>query len=104
LNIFILALIFNNFLNSSDIPSNTVVVLFILADTLTLIGTISIAVVVFSVHMHIMKERKIDLQVIKSMRYERVAIMASVGLILLGYVIQLFAYAESAKIGLWSFI
>ncbi len=55
--------------------------LFIIASTLDFIGSLVIALIVLSVHMHILKERKIDADVLRSMKKERVLVYGGILLI-----------------------
>lgn len=52
-------------------------------------GAILIAYVVFSVHQHIAKERKIDTDVLDSMKTEKAYMLCGVGLIVLSFLIEI---------------
>lgn len=62
---------------------------FIVSATLTVIGEILIATVILSVHQHIMKERQIDMDVVRSMVKERISVMFGLSFIVAGYVIEM---------------
>ena len=51
-----------------------------------------LGVTVISVHLKIVKEQKIDSMVLKEMRRERNLAFAAIGLIVLGYVLELMFY------------
>ncbi|PIR38370.1 MAG: hypothetical protein COV34_02060 [Candidatus Zambryskibacteria bacterium CG10_big_fil_rev_8_21_14_0_10_42_12] len=52
------------------------------------IGAILIAFVVYSVHQHIVKERKIDEDVLTSMKTERVYMVAGILLIIFSFILE----------------
>ena len=57
--------------------------------TLDLIGTVMIAYTVLSVHYRVRKEHKIDEVVFKHMRREQAAGIIGIGLIIIGFLLQL---------------
>lgn len=61
----------------------------ILGLTLELVGTILIAFMALKVHHHVLKEHKIDEDVFKEMRYEQVLGVLGIGLLIIGFLIQL---------------
>ena len=67
--------------------------LFILASTLRVIGDVLIVMTLFSVHSHIMRERKIDADVLAFMGRERHYIIVGLVAILVGYIIELYAHS-----------
>ncbi|MCK5059987.1 MAG: hypothetical protein KAR00_02480 [Candidatus Pacebacteria bacterium] len=66
--------------------------LLVMAATLRTIGEIIAIGMLISVHTHIIKERKIDLDVLLSMQREKAYLVAGLASILTGYVIELIAY------------
>ncbi len=65
--------------------------IYLLANTCTLVGDVLIAWVVFNVHMHIVKHHKIDDYVLQSMKKERSITAAGITLVVLGYVLEIVA-------------
>ena len=63
--------------------------LLFIAGVLDVIGVVLIATVVFRVHGHVLKERKIDDDVLTSMKRERGYVLVGVALIILGYLLEL---------------
>lgn len=63
-------------------------ILLIVAALCDVSGGILIAYVVFSVHQHIAKERRIDADVLNSMRTERMYVLFGIGLIVLSFLIE----------------
>ncbi|PIQ92273.1 MAG: hypothetical protein COV70_00910 [Parcubacteria group bacterium CG11_big_fil_rev_8_21_14_0_20_39_22] len=59
-----------------------------IAITFSIIGHIVIALVVFSVHSHVLKERKIDDDVLTSMKRERIYVIVGTVFILTGYILE----------------
>ena len=57
--------------------------------TFEFIGTILIAISVFKVHTNVMRERKIDKNIIEEIRKERYLTLVGIILIILGYLLQL---------------
>lgn len=51
-------------------------------------GGILIAYVVFSVHQHIAKERRIDMDVLNSMKTEKIYMVCGISLIILSFLIE----------------
>lgn len=58
--------------------------------SLSTIGDLIIAYVALSVHKHILKERKIDMDVLAYMKKERVIGYIGIALILIGYLLEIF--------------
>jgi len=56
--------------------------------TLTTAGEVMLAYMVVSVHDHIRKERKIDEDVLNYLGKERYVVYVAVGMIILGYFLQ----------------
>ena len=69
---------------------NPATFLAIAAPTIETIGTILIALVVLSVHMHIATERKIDEVVIKNLRREKMYIIVGLILVVVGYGLEIY--------------
>ncbi|MDP3996617.1 MAG: hypothetical protein Q8P86_02920 [bacterium] len=65
--------------------------LFLIASTMKVVGDVMIALVVFSVHMHIMKEKSIDANVVRYMKRERMYVVIGITLIVGGYVLEIMA-------------
>lgn len=57
--------------------------------TFDVIGTVLIGITVLLVHRHVMKEHKIDKDVLKEMRYEQAIGVSGIALIITGYFIQI---------------
>jgi len=57
--------------------------------TLDTLGEILLGVTVLKVHFHVIKEHKIDTDVLKEMRLEQVLGILAVILIIVGYLLQL---------------
>lgn len=58
-------------------------------EVLSILGEVIIALVVFDVHRHVLKEKRIDADVLRTIRQERV--YAAIGIILLvvGFVLRM---------------
>lgn len=54
----------------------------------TALGEILVAYMVVSVHHRVMKEHKIDASVFRSMRREQIIVSIGVGLIILGFILN----------------
>lgn len=59
-----------------------------LGEAMELIGALIIAYIVLSVHMHILKERSIDADVLSSMKKERVYVYFGIALLVIGFIIE----------------
>lgn len=59
--------------------------------TLELIGTLLIAITVYRVHHHVLKEHKIDQYVLRQMKREQVMTIMGIGLIVAGFIAQISA-------------
>lgn len=56
--------------------------------TCNVIGTVILGVTVISVHSHIIKERRIDRDVLRQMRRERLLGLTAIILIVTGYILE----------------
>jgi hypothetical protein len=72
--------------------------LLLLGLTIGTIGKIILGVAVLRVHVHIIKERKIDPVVLKSMKTEQVATLFGLVLIVIGYLLEVYFYAGSTNL------
>lgn len=63
---------------------------FIIGSTFDVIGKILIGITVLFVHKHVIKEHKIDKDVIKQMRKEQIFGIIGIILIIIGYLIHIF--------------
>lgn len=72
---------------------------FFVGTTLTVIGEILIGLAVLNVHKHVIHEHRIDEYVLKAMRNERTTAMFGIVLIIIGYVIKLYAEGYISAIG-----
>jgi hypothetical protein len=63
----------------------------IVGHTLEVLGTLMIAFAALRVHHRVLHEHRIDKKVFKAMKKERVIGVIGVGLVVLGYVAQLFS-------------
>ncbi|MBI2888392.1 MAG: hypothetical protein HYY60_00890 [Parcubacteria group bacterium] len=66
--------------------------LFITGLVLDTIGEIFIGLAVLMVHRHIMKEHKIDTDVLRTIKKERIVAVAGIFLILVGSLLQIIFY------------
>lgn len=55
---------------------------------LTLLGDVIVAVVVFNVHGHVLKEKRIDKDVLDTMRKERKMVIFGILLVIIGFMLQ----------------
>ena len=60
--------------------------------TLEILGEVLLGVTILNVHFHVMKEHKIDKDVLKQMKLEQVLGILGVCLIILGFLIEVFIY------------
>lgn len=60
----------------------------IIAETIKVIGEILIAIVVLGAHEHIIQERRIDLDVLKALKRERLYAFIGIVLIIIGFLIE----------------
>ncbi len=72
--------------------------LLLLAITLGTIGKIILGFAVLRVHVHILKEHKIDNIVLKSMRKEQVVTIIGLVLIVIGYAFEIYFYSGSTNL------
>jgi ABC-type iron transport system FetAB permease component len=72
--------------------------LLLLGLTLGTLGKIILGVAVLLVHVHILKEHKIDAVVLKSMKREQLATVLGLVLIVVGYLMEVFFYAGSTNL------
>ncbi|MBI4117836.1 MAG: hypothetical protein HY453_02025 [Parcubacteria group bacterium] len=63
--------------------------LFTIGFLLNTMGEIAIGFAVFMVHMHVFKERKIDADVLRTMKKERTLTIAGIFMIVAGTILQL---------------
>lgn len=59
-----------------------------LSELLMLAGDILVAVVVFNVHGHVLKEKRIDKDVLDTMRRERRLVLFGIALVLIGFAMR----------------
>ena len=55
---------------------------------LMLLGDVVVAIVVFNVHGHVLKEKRIDKDVLDTMRSERKLVIFGILLVVIGFVLQ----------------
>lgn len=67
--------------------------------TIGTLGKVLLGVTVIAVHWRIFKEHKIDKQVLKELKRERMFGLIGIGLIILGYFFELYFYTYSPLIG-----
>jgi len=72
--------------------------LLIFAITLGTAGKVILGIAVLRVHVHILKEHKIDNVVLKSMRKEQIVTIFGLGLIVIGYMIEVYFYFGATNI------
>jgi hypothetical protein len=72
--------------------------LLLLGLSLGTLGKIILGVAVLRVHIHILKERKIDPVVLKSMKTEQVVTVLGLFLIIIGYLLEVYFYAGSTNL------
>ncbi len=63
--------------------------LFIIGTTFDVVGKILIGIAVLLVHNHVIKEHKIDKEVLKHMRHEQLVGVIGILLIIIGYVFHI---------------
>jgi hypothetical protein len=72
--------------------------LLLLGLTLGTFGKVILGVAVLLVHIRILEERKIDPVVLKSMRKEQIVTIVGLGLIIIGYFLEVYFYAGSTNL------
>jgi len=72
--------------------------LLLLGLTIGTAGKIILGIGVLRVHMHILKEHKIDNVVLKSIRRERYVTFVGLLLILIGYILEVYFYSGSTNL------
>lgn len=72
--------------------------LLLLAITLGTTGKVILGIAVLRVHVHILKEHKIDNVVLKSMRKEQVVTVLGLALIITGYMLEVYFYSGSTNL------
>ncbi|MDP3883299.1 MAG: hypothetical protein Q8Q48_04600 [Candidatus Staskawiczbacteria bacterium] len=63
--------------------------LFNLGLTLDTFGKVLLGITVLMVHWHVLKEHKIDADVLRSMKREQILAVSAIFLIITGYILQL---------------
>ncbi len=66
--------------------------------TLGTLGKIILGIAVLRVHVHILKEHKIDMVVLKSMKTEQIVTIFGLCLIVIGYLLEVYFYAGSTNL------
>lgn len=61
----------------------------IIGFTVDVLGKILLGLTVLRVHWHVLKEHKIDADVLRQMRQEQILGLIGIGLIVVGYLLQL---------------
>lgn len=61
-------------------------------------GKIILGIAVLRVHIHILREHKIDAVVLKSMKTEQLVTLFGLALIVLGYLLEVYFYANATEL------
>lgn len=61
----------------------------LVGEILSILGDLIIALVVFDVHRHVLKEKRIDEDVLRTIRRERVYAAIGILLIVLGFILRM---------------
>ena len=64
-------------------------IMILLAETLDLLGVVMVAYTAIAVHHRVWKEHKMDANVFKAMKHERVIGIPGIGLIILSYILKI---------------
>lgn len=72
--------------------------LLLLGLTLGTVGKILLGVAVLRVHVHILREHKIDAVVLRSMKTEQIFTVIGLALIVIGYMLEVYFYAGSTNL------
>ena len=72
--------------------------LLLLGLTLGTIGKVIIGLAVLRVHIHIIKERRIDNLVLASMKKEQLVTLFGLALIVIGYALEVYFYRDATEL------